>query len=105
MTVDYNLNRVAQIHNVTVLNINELNNALRPVALPGEMLHINILQSGKDEGQGVGYLEDGTMVVVEGGDKFIGREKDVVVTRVFQTVAGKMIFSVPAETREKMATR
>lgn len=102
MTVDYNLNRVAQIQNVTVLNINELNNALRPVAIPGEMMKIHIIQQGKDDGQGVGYLEDGTMVVVEGGDRFIGKEKDVVVTRVFQTVAGKMIFSVPAETRERV---
>ena len=97
MTVDYNLNRVAQIQNVIVLNINELSNALRPVVLPGEAMTIQILQSGKDEGQGVGYLQDGTMVVVEGGDKFIGKEKTVIVTRVFQTVAGKMIFAVPEE--------
>lgn len=99
MTVDYNLNRVAQIQNVMVLNINELNNALRPVAIPGEQMKIHIIQDGKDEGQGVGYLEDGTMVVVEGGDRYMGKEKDVVVTRVYQTVAGKMIFTVPAESR------
>lgn len=97
MTVDYNLNRVARIQNVNVLNVNELNNALRPVVLPGEAMHLRVIQSGKDVGQGVGYLEDGTMVVVEGGDKFIGQELDVVVTRVFQTVAGKMIFTMPKE--------
>ncbi len=97
MTVDYNLNQVAQVQNVPVLNINELSNALRVVALPGEILKIQVLQQGKDAGQGIGYLQDGTMVVVEGGDKFIGQEKDVTVTRVFQTVAGKMIFSVPTE--------
>ena len=97
MTVDYNLNRVAQIQNIQVLNVNELNNALRPVVLPGERMKLRILQAGKDEGQGVGYLEDGTMVVVEGGDRYIGHEHEVVVTRVFQTVAGKMIFAMPEE--------
>ncbi len=99
MTVDYNLNRVAHIQNVAVLNVNELSNALRPVVLPGEAMTIEIIQAGKDEGQGVGYLADGTMVVVEGGDKFIGKEKTVVVTRVFQTVAGKMIFAMPQEAK------
>lgn len=96
MTVDYNLNRVAQIQNIVVLNVNELNNALRPVVLPGEKLHIKLVQEGKDRDQGVGYLEDGTMVVVEGGHKYINNgETEVLVTRVFQTVAGKMIFAVP----------
>ncbi|OGB73653.1 hypothetical protein A3K24_02315 [candidate division Kazan bacterium RIFCSPHIGHO2_01_FULL_44_14] len=97
MTVDYNLNRVAQIQNLVVLNVNELNNALRPVVLPGERLKIRIIQAGKDAGQGVGYLEDGTMVVVEGGDSGIGKDQEVVVTRVFQTVAGKMIFAMPED--------
>lgn len=96
LTVDYNLNRVAQIQNVRVLNINELNNALRPVVLPGEKFSVKVIQSGKDETQGVGYLEDGTMVVVEGGNRYIGKSVEVVVTRVFQTVAGKMIFTTPA---------
>jgi uncharacterized protein YacL len=96
MTVDYNLNRVAQIQNVDVLNVNELHNALRPVVLPGEALHIKIVQEGKDRDQGVGYLEDGTMVVVEGGYQSIGQEIEVSVTRVFQTVAGKMIFATPS---------
>ena len=95
MTVDYNLNRVAKIQNIDVLNVNELSNALRPVLLPGETLKIKIIQPGKDEGQGVGYLEDGTMVVVEDGGRWIGQEREVIVTRVFQTVAGKMIFAMP----------
>jgi len=96
ITVDYNLNRVAQIQNIIVLNVNELNNVLRPVVLPGEKLHIKLIQEGKDKNQGVGYLEDGTMVVVEGGHKFIDHEIEVLVTRVFQTIAGKMIFAVPS---------
>ena len=103
MTVDYNLNRVAQIQNITVLNINELNNALRPVVLPGEKLHIKLVQEGKDRTQGVGYLDDGTMVVVEGGSRFIGKEIEASVTRVFQTIAGKMIFAVPEGERERYA--
>jgi len=103
MTVDYNLNRVAQIQNVAVLNINELNNALRPVVLPGEKLHIKLVQEGKDRTQGVGYLDDGTMVVVEGGSRLIGKEVEASVTRVFQTIAGKMIFAVPEGERERYA--
>lgn len=99
MTVDYNLNRVAQIQNIIVLNVNELNNALRPVVLPGETLHIKIMQAGKDKDQGVGYLEDGTMVVVEGGHNLIGKEVEVSVTRIFQTIAGKMIFAVPQDVK------
>lgn len=93
MTVDYNLNKVAQIQNVSVLNVNELNNTLRPVVLPGEELFIKLVQEGKDRNQGVGYLEDGTMIVVENGHRFIGKEIKVIVTRVFQTIAGKMIFA------------
>lgn len=105
MTVDYNLNRVAQIQNVSVLNINELNNALRPVVLPGEKFVLKVVQSGKDETQGVGYLEDGTMVVVEGGSHLIGKDVEVVVNRVFQTVAGKMIFTNPVNQRMTTATK
>ncbi|MFA6398163.1 MAG: PIN domain-containing protein [Patescibacteria group bacterium] len=93
MTVDYNLNRVAQIQNILVLNVNELNNVLRPVVLPGEELTIKLVQEGKDRNQGVGYLGDGTMVVVENGYRSIGKEVKAMVTRVFQTVAGKMIFA------------
>lgn len=93
LTTDYNLNRVAQIEGVKVLNINELSNAIRPVVLPGEEMAVKIVQAGKEKGQGVGYLSDGTMIVVEQGDKLIGQEVLTEVTRIFQTVAGKMIFT------------
>ncbi|HSH31874.1 MAG TPA: TRAM domain-containing protein, partial [Candidatus Saccharimonadales bacterium] len=95
LTTDYNLNRVAQIEGVRVLNINELSNAIRPVVLPGEEMLVKIVQAGKERGQGVGYLPDGTMIVVDNGDKLIGQEVPTEVTRVFQTVAGKMIFASP----------
>lgn len=95
LTTDYNLNRVASIEGVRVLNINELANAVRPVILPGEHMQIKVVQPGKERGQGVGYLADGTMVVVDSGDKLIGQDVAVEITRVFQTVAGKMLFSVP----------
>ncbi|HUD10783.1 MAG TPA: PIN domain-containing protein [Candidatus Saccharimonadia bacterium] len=95
LTTDYNLNRVAQIQGVRVLNVNELSNAIRPVVLPGENLMVRVVQPGKERNQGVGYLADGTMIVVEDGDKLIGQEVQTEVTRVFQTVAGKMIFAVP----------
>lgn len=95
LTTDYNLNRVAQIQGVRVLNINELANAIRPVVLPGEEMLVRVVQPGKEKNQGVGYLADGTMIVVENGDKLIGQEVSTEVTRVFQTVAGKMIFATP----------
>jgi uncharacterized protein YacL len=95
LTTDYNLNRVAQIQGVRVLNINELANAIRPVVLPGEELQVHVVQPGKEKNQGVGYLADGTMIVVENGDKLMGRDVTTEVTRVFQTVAGKMIFAAP----------
>lgn len=95
LTTDYNLNRVAQIEGVRVLNINELSNAIRPVVLPGEEMLVKIVQVGKERNQGVGYLPDGTMIVVENGDRLIGQEVITEVTRVFQTVAGKMIFATP----------
>jgi uncharacterized protein YacL len=95
LTTDYNLNRVAQIQGVRVLNINELANAIRPVVLPGEEMLVRVVQLGKEKNQGVGYLADGTMIVVENGDKLMGQEVSTEVTRVFQTVAGKMIFAVP----------
>lgn len=98
LTTDYNLNRVAQIQGVRVLNVNELSNAIRPVVLPGEELMVRVVQPGKERNQGVGYLADGTMIVVENGDKLIGQEVSTEVTRVFQTVAGKMIFAVPRNT-------
>jgi uncharacterized protein YacL len=98
LTTDFNLNRVAQIQGVRVLNVNELSNAIRPVVLPGEELIVRVVQQGKERNQGVGYLADGTMIVVENGDKLIGQEVATEVTRVFQTVAGKMIFAVPRKT-------
>jgi uncharacterized protein YacL len=95
LTTDYNLNRVAAVQGVRVLNVNELSNAIRPVVLPGEQLMVRVVQPGKERNQGVGYLADGTMIVVENGDKLIGQEVATEVTRVFQTVAGKMIFATP----------
>ena len=93
LTTDFNLNRVAELQGIRVLNVNELANALKPVVLPGEELHVSIIQEGKEAGQGVAYLDDGTMVVVEGGKRFINTNRDVTVTRVLQTGAGRMIFA------------
>ncbi len=95
LTNDYNLNRVAELQGVRVLNVNELATAVRPVVLPGEELAVKIIQEGKEAGQGVGYLEDGTMIVVEGGLRHVGSELEVLVLRVLQTVAGRMIFAQP----------
>jgi uncharacterized protein YacL len=95
LTNDYNLNRVAGVEGVTVLNINELANAVKPVVLPGEELHVQIIRDGKEPNQGVGYLDDGTMIVVEHGRRLVGEATDVVVTSVLQTVAGRMIFAKP----------
>ena len=92
LTNDYNLNRVAELQGVTVLNINELANAVKSVVLPGEVLRINIMQEGKEHGQGVGYMDDGTMVVVENGREYIGEYMEVNITKVLQTAAGRMIF-------------
>ena len=92
LTNDYNLNRVAELQGVTVLNINELANAVKSVVLPGEALRINIMQEGKEHGQGVGYMDDGTMVVVENGREYIGEYMAVNITKVLQTAAGRMIF-------------
>lgn len=91
-TTDYNLAKVAAIEAVGVLNVNELSQALRPVALPGENLKIKIVQKGSNPNQGVGYLDDGTMIVVEGGARYSGQIVEVTVTRMHQTVAGKMVF-------------
>ena len=93
LTNDFNLNRVADLQSVRVLNVNSLANALKPALLPGDSLRIKLLTEGKEQGQGVGYLDDGTMVVVEGGARFVDRELDVVVTRVLQTVMGRMVFA------------
>ncbi len=97
ITNDFNLNRVAELQGVKVLNINELANAVKPVLLPGEDILIKIMQDGKELGQGVGYLDDGTMIVVEGGRQYMGMTIEVSVTRVLQTVAGRMIFAHPKQ--------
>ncbi len=95
LTNDYNLNRVAELQGVTVLNINELANAVKAIYIPGESLEVRVIQEGKEAGQGVGYLDDGTMVVVEDGRGFIDRTVPVKVTKVLQTAAGRMIFARP----------
>ena len=93
VTNDFNLNKVSQLRGVSVLNINELANALKPVVLPGEPLHVHIVKEGKEANQGVAYLDDGTMVVVEHGKRLIGQTVDVTVTTIYQTAAGRMIFA------------
>ncbi len=95
LTNDYNLNKVADLQGIRVLNINELANAVKSVVHPGEEMRVRIIQEGKETGQGVGYLDDGTMIVVEGGVRFMDKEVPINVTRVLQTVAGRMIFAQP----------
>jgi uncharacterized protein YacL len=95
LTNDFNLNRVAELQGVHVMNINSLANAVKPAVLPGEELRVRVIQEGKEPGQGVGFLDDGTMIVVEGGARLIDRDVELVVTRVLQTVAGRMIFGQP----------
>lgn len=102
ITNDYNLNKVCELQGVPVLNINELANSVKPVVLPGEEMVAQIVKDGKEVGQGVAYLDDGTMIVVEGGRRFIGNTIDVVVTSVLQTAAGRMIFAKP-KMAEKMS--
>jgi uncharacterized protein YacL len=98
-TTDYNLNRVAELQDVGVLNINELANALKPIVLPGELMEVKLIKEGKEYNQGVAYLDDGTMVVVEEGRRYIGQTIKVVVTSVLQTQAGRMIFTKPESNR------
>ena len=95
LTNDFNLNRVAELQGLRVMNVNSLANALKPAVLPGEELRVRVIQEGKEAGQGVGFLDDGTMIVVEGGARYIDKDLDVAVTRVLQTVAGRMIFAQP----------
>jgi uncharacterized protein YacL len=95
LTNDYNLNRVADLQGIRVLNINELANAVKSVLHPGEEMSVRIIQEGKEAGQGVGYLDDGTMIVVENGLRYLNSEVPITVTRVLQTVAGRMIFAQP----------
>jgi len=100
LTNDYNLNRVAELQGVPVLNINELANAVKALYLPGETLYIKVIQEGKEPDQGVGYLDDGTMVVVEGGRDYLGKKIEAVVTKALQTAAGRMLFARPKGTIE-----
>lgn len=95
LTNDYNLNKVAEVQGVPVLNINDLSNAIKPVVIPGEEMTVEVVKDGKEESQGIAYLDDGTMIVVEGGKKYIGRQIEVLVTSVLQTSAGRMIFAKP----------
>lgn len=95
ITNDYNLNKVAELQGVKVLNINELANAIKPVVLPGEEMTVTVVKDGKELGQGVAYLDDGTMIVVDGGKRYIGQTISVLVTSVLQTAAGRMIFAKP----------
>jgi uncharacterized protein YacL len=95
ITNDFNLNKVCELQGVSVLNINDLANAVKPVVLPGEEILVQVIKDGKEHGQGVAYLDDGTMIVVEGGREFIGHTMEVMVTSVLQTSAGRMIFAKP----------
>ncbi|MBM4274674.1 MAG: TRAM domain-containing protein [Deltaproteobacteria bacterium] len=101
LTNDFNLHKVAELQGIQVLNINQLANAMKPAVLPGETLQVQILREGKSQGQGVAYLDDGTMVVIENARRFIGREVEVNVTSVLQTTAGRMIFSEIKDASEK----
>ncbi|MDD3250421.1 MAG: PIN domain nuclease [Smithella sp.] len=101
LTNDYNLNKVAELQGVRVLNVNELANAMKPVVLPGEPMTVKIIREGKEPGQGVGYLDDGTMIIVDSAQKMINMTVDVVVTSVLQTTAGRMIFTEPKEAADK----
>ena len=95
VTNDFNLNKVSDLHGVAVLNINDLANAVKPVVIPGEEMHVVVIKDGKEHNQGVAYLDDGTMIVIEDGRSRIGDAIDVVVTSVLQTSAGRMIFAKP----------
>jgi len=93
ITNDFNLNKVAELQGIKILNVNELANALKPVVLPGETMTVKIIKEGKEQGQGVAYLDDGTMIIVDNAQKYQGSVVDVLVTSVLQTTAGRMIFS------------
>ena len=99
LTTDYNLNQIARLQGVKVLNVNRLAQAIRPVVLPGEVFRVKVIKEGKSYGQGVGYLDDGTMVVVENGRNLIGTEAEVSVTSVLQTPAGRMVFTEVTDQR------
>lgn len=101
LTMDFNLNKVANFQGVEVLNINELANAMKPIALPGEEMVVQVVKDGKENGQGVAYLDDGTMIVIDGGRKHIGEKLNVTVTSILQTAAGRMIFAKPKYLAER----
>ena len=105
ITNDYNLNKVAKLHSVQVLNLNDLANSLKPIYLPGERFKVKIIRPGEGPGQGVGYLEDGTMIVIEEGRDHVNREVTVSVTSVLQTSAGRMIFSTLDKTNSPSSQR
>ena len=105
VTNDYNLNKVADLQGVRVLNVNELANSVKPVVLPGEEMVVHVIKDGKESGQGVAYLDDGTMIVVDGGKQFLGEHVDVLVTSVLQTAAGRMIFAKPKQAEERETRR
>jgi uncharacterized protein YacL len=98
VTNDYNLSKVAEVQGIRILNINQLANSLKPVVLPGEVLRLQILKEGKEQGQGIAYLEDGTMVVVENASRLLGKEVEVSVTSILQTTAGRLIFTTLRDT-------
>jgi uncharacterized protein YacL len=93
ITNDFNLNKVAELQGIKILNVNELANALKPVVLPGELMTVKIIKDGKEPGQGVAYLDDGTMIIVDNAQKYQGMNVEALVTSVLQTTAGRMIFS------------
>ncbi len=102
---DLNLNQVAALQGVKVLNTNELANAVKPVILPGEDMILRVVQEGKEAGQGVGFMDDGTMVVIEGGRRYLDTDVNITVTRVLQTAAGRMIFAQPKEPVDEKSGR
>ncbi len=104
VTNDFNLNKVAEFEGVEILNINELSNAVKPVVLPNEELRITVIKEGKDQNQGIAYLDDGTMIVIDNGKDFIGQEVNVVVTSILQTPAGRMIFTQMSDNQQKKST-
>jgi len=101
ITNDFNLNKVAEVQGIEVLNVNELANAVKPIVLPGEEMVVHVIKDGKEFNQGLAYLDDGTMIVVEGGKQYIGEKIDVIVTSVLQTSAGRMIFAKPKSLVDK----
>ena len=105
MTNDFNLNRIARLQGVTVLNLNELTNALKPIAIPGEEIRIEVVRDGKEANQGVGYLDDGTMVVIENGRGYVNQWVTATVTSVLQTAAGRMIFAQAGSASEARRRR